>query len=235
MVSNNGSDKIYDFGPYRVDSGQRFLLRNQKPIHLSPKTFELLIFLIEHPNQVIDKERVMEEVWKDLYVEEANIAVHISTLRKALNGDGQNGATIETFPKVGYRFSADVREVPNGALPTAGGTNAAIAGSRSRNIRIAAVVLGTAVVLISGYLIIKWFNGGAPNTQTMERIQGTEQSSEMAISPNGEYLAHTISKAGKFSLMMTNIGSNSSTLATVAGMTKPSTTVMTTATAISLS
>jgi DNA-binding winged helix-turn-helix (wHTH) protein/TolB-like protein len=104
-------ENIFEFGSFRADAAQRLLLTGGEPVKLSPKAFELLMLLIQNPNQVIEKERIMSEVWKDSFVEEANLSVHISSLRKIFAAVGDDSAKIETFPKVGYRFIADVRKV----------------------------------------------------------------------------------------------------------------------------
>ncbi len=238
-MSNNGNH-LYEFGVFRVDTAQGLLLRDGQPVRVPPKTFELLLFFIARCNQVIDKETLMREVWTDSFVEDANLTVHISTLRKALNGDGQKAVTIETFPKIGYRFNADIRDLTNGIAPTShiiseetngfseatfsngskraeeldagtGRTNAPLTRSKVRPARIiVAAVLGAVILIGIGFALKKLFGTGAFNTPTLERLRGTEQSSASAISPNGEYLAHAISKAGKRTLMMTNIASNSS-------------------------
>ncbi len=236
----NKGNYLYEFGLFRVDGSQGLLFRDGQPVRLPPKTFELLLFFLARCNQVIDKETLMREVWSDAFVEDANLTVHISTLRKALNGDGQKAVTIETFPKIGYRFNADVRELTNNAAPTShiiseetngfseatfsngskraeefdaatGRTNAPLTRSKVRPARIiVAAVLGAVVLIGIGFALKKLFGTGAFNTPTLERLRGTEQSSASAISPNGEYLAHAVSKAGKRTLMMTNIASNSS-------------------------
>jgi DNA-binding winged helix-turn-helix (wHTH) protein/TolB-like protein/Tfp pilus assembly protein PilF len=101
------SSKDLKFGPFTIDPEQRQLFRNGEMVKLPPKAFELLYFLIKHPNEVITKERLLDAVWKDSFVEEANITVHISNLRKCLTDTDSlalNEVKIETIPKVGYRI-----------------------------------------------------------------------------------------------------------------------------------
>lgn len=104
---------LYEFGPFRLDTAERLLLRNGQRVPLTPKVFETLVALVEHRGRLIEKDRLMEFVWPDSFVEEANLTNNISTLRKTL-GEGENGQTyIETVPKTGYRFTAEVRELPS--------------------------------------------------------------------------------------------------------------------------
>src|SRR5215813_11391290 len=106
------SQRLYEFGPFRLDTVERLLLRNGKRVALTPKVFETLVALVEHRGHLIEKDKLMKLVWPDSFVEEANLTNNISSLRKALD-DGEAGDSfIETIPKVGYRFTAQVREVP---------------------------------------------------------------------------------------------------------------------------
>ena len=97
---------LYEFGPFRLDLERRLLSRAGQSLPLPPKTFELLLLLIQSPGRAFSKRELMSALWADTYVEEANLSFQISVLRKALGGDA---AWIETIPKHGYRFSADVR------------------------------------------------------------------------------------------------------------------------------
>jgi DNA-binding winged helix-turn-helix (wHTH) protein len=90
------------------------LLREGKPVPITPKVFDLLQVLAQHQGHLLEKEELMRAVWPDAVVEEANLSANISILRKAL-GDGINGQVlIETVPKRGYRFIAPVREEDSG-------------------------------------------------------------------------------------------------------------------------
>ena len=102
---------FYEFGPFRLDPKEHTLLRNGQPIPLRPKVFDILLVLIENRGHLVDKEQLMSLVWMEQFVEEGNINKNISMLRRAL-GEGDNGQQfIETVPKRGYRFIADVRQV----------------------------------------------------------------------------------------------------------------------------
>ena len=99
---------FYVFGVFRIDVTDRVLLSEQGPVPLTPKAFDLLLFLVENSGRLLDKEELMKEVWPDSFVEENNLAQNISTLRKVLGSGGTK--FIETVPKRGYRFSAEVTE-----------------------------------------------------------------------------------------------------------------------------
>ena len=99
----------YRFGPFRLDRGERLLYCDGQPIGLTPKAVDTLLVLVERHGRLVSKEELLEEVWRDAYVEENNLAQHISMLRRALARGGE-GPFIETVPKRGYRFVAPVEE-----------------------------------------------------------------------------------------------------------------------------
>src|SRR6266511_5451375 len=105
------SDKhFYEFGPFRLDTAERLLLRDGQHVPLTPKAFETLLILVENCGRVMDKDEMMKKVWPDTFVEEVNLAKNVSCLRKILATEHLEHY-IETIPKRGYRFVADVREV----------------------------------------------------------------------------------------------------------------------------
>ena len=101
---------LYEFGKFRCDPREHLLLSDGKPVLLSPKAFEILVALIQSNGRLLTKDELMQQVWPDSFVEEANLTVNISALRKAL-GKLRAGSNIsETIPKRGYRFIAPVTE-----------------------------------------------------------------------------------------------------------------------------
>jgi len=102
---------IFEFGSYRLNPTERLLLREQVPVPLPPKAFDALVVMVENRGRLLGKDELLEKVWPDSFVEESNLAQHVSILRKALR-DGEDGLQyIETVPRHGYRFVAEVREV----------------------------------------------------------------------------------------------------------------------------
>jgi Tol biopolymer transport system component/DNA-binding winged helix-turn-helix (wHTH) protein len=103
---SNRSSELYAFGPYRLDVSRRALTRENRPVALPPKAFDLLLLMVRSPGRAFSKQELMSSLWPGTFVEEANLSFQISTLRKAL---GEGGARwIETVPRHGYRFSGDV-------------------------------------------------------------------------------------------------------------------------------
>lgn len=104
--------RFYVFGLFRIDVTERVLLGANGAVPLTPKAFDTLLCLVENNGHVLGKKELMERVWPDSYVEENNLAQNISLLRKVI-GDGSAGQNyIQTVPKRGYRFVADVTESP---------------------------------------------------------------------------------------------------------------------------
>ena len=102
---------IYEFGPFRLIPEERQLLRDNQSVSLTPKSFDLLIVLVENSGHLIEKGELMKRVWPDSFVEEANLSVNMSALRRTL-GEGPNEHHyVETVPRRGYRFVASVKEV----------------------------------------------------------------------------------------------------------------------------
>ena len=109
--------KIYEFDGFRLEEGQSRLLYKDQTVTLKPKILDLLIFLVKKRGQLIAKDELMKEIWPDAIVEENNITVSMSILRKAL-GDTVGNQYIETVPRRGYRFIAPVTEVLPEEPPT---------------------------------------------------------------------------------------------------------------------
>jgi DNA-binding winged helix-turn-helix (wHTH) protein len=105
---------FHEFGPFRIDAALNRLERAGEPLPLPPKAFDLLLLLARNTDRVMSKTELMEALWPNTFVEEANLTQHVYTLRKLL-GDQPNGEPyIATIPRRGYRLAADVREAPAG-------------------------------------------------------------------------------------------------------------------------
>lgn len=107
---NREDKKVYEFGEFRLEGAQGRLLQNGQPVSLKPKILDLLLFLVQQRGQLVKKDDLMREIWPNTIVEENNITVSISALRKVL-GEDLGRQFIETVPRRGYRFVADVVEI----------------------------------------------------------------------------------------------------------------------------
>ena len=109
---------LYEFDSFRLSPADHSLLCAGKPIPLTPKSFDILLTLIERNGQLVTKEELMRRIWPDSFVEEANLTVNVSALRKALGDTPEHQQYIETVPKLGYRFSARVTTRSGNLLAT---------------------------------------------------------------------------------------------------------------------
>lgn len=101
--------QIFEFAEFRVDLSEKTLLKNDVPVRLTPKALDTLAILVTNAGRLLGKDELMREIWQDRFVEEGNLAFNIKVLRKALGDDAANPRFIETVPRRGYRFIADVR------------------------------------------------------------------------------------------------------------------------------
>src|SRR5450755_2600319 len=111
MVMGTPVKQLYEFGPYQLDPPERLLLCDGQSVPMPPKAFDLLVFLVERRGHLVDKDQLLKAVWPGSFVEEGNLSVTVSVLRKALNDDRGHHKYIETVSKRGYRFVAEVRQV----------------------------------------------------------------------------------------------------------------------------
>src|SRR6185369_8329600 len=102
---------FYRFGKFTLDTDQRVLLHEQKPVALPPKIFETLIILVENNGRIVEREELMTRLWPDTFVEEANVSFNVQQLRKFLGDNARNPLYIQTIARRGYRFIADVEEI----------------------------------------------------------------------------------------------------------------------------
>jgi eukaryotic-like serine/threonine-protein kinase len=112
----NTGRRLYEFGPFRVDPSHRVLWRENKPVPLHPKAFDILLVLIEHSETVVPKDDLMKAVWPETFVEESNLAQNIFVLRKTLGDAVGENRFIVTVPGRGYRFAEKVQVVDEGEI-----------------------------------------------------------------------------------------------------------------------
>lgn len=177
---------IFEFGPFRLNPAERLLLREQAPVPLPPKAFDALVVMVESRGRLLEKDELLRTVWPDTFVEESNLAQHISILRKALR-DGEDGFQyIETVPRHGYRFIAEVREIGGVAKDNAvssdstSGARVVTGDSESvrprRGLRNPTLALGLLVVLLAALIF-------AVPLWRRSRVSGSEAIRSLAVLP----------------------------------------------------
>jgi TolB-like protein/DNA-binding winged helix-turn-helix (wHTH) protein len=114
-MSRPESHIVYEFGDFRLDVSRRLLLAKgvAEPRAITPKAFETILYFVEHPGELLDKDRLMAELWPGLVVEENSLTQVISMLRRILGEARGENRYIATVPGRGYRFVADVTRVPD--------------------------------------------------------------------------------------------------------------------------
>lgn len=99
---------LYRFGQFALDSRKRTLSHADSPVSLTPKAFDVLLYLAQNPNRLVTKEELLQAVWGDTFVEEGNLTQYISHLRKALGDNSEDTRLIVTIARKGYQFTPDV-------------------------------------------------------------------------------------------------------------------------------
>lgn len=106
--STHAENKIFAFDDFIVNVSERLVWKDSERLKIYPKTFALLVLLLEHGGNVVTKSEIFDKVWNDNFVEEVNLTVQISKLRKLL---GENSKYIETVTGIGYRFNKLIRNL----------------------------------------------------------------------------------------------------------------------------
>lgn len=103
---------FYEFDEFRLSTEEKVLFRGGKPVDLRPRAFQLLVALVEDHGRIVEKDDLMNKVWADSFVEESSLTFTIHQLRTALGDDAHEPRFVETVPRRGYRFVAEVRKIP---------------------------------------------------------------------------------------------------------------------------
>jgi DNA-binding winged helix-turn-helix (wHTH) protein len=214
MTTGTEQAPSYTFGPYRLDPAERLLSRGGTTLALTPKAFDLLVYLVERHGRLVEKNALMSALWPDTVVEEANVAYNIAALRKAL-GDGRGDAKfIETVPTRGYRFVAPVVEAPSAStLPDHRGRRSPFAVAHTRRTRLAAALVATVVV---GCAAAAWLllrspgRSEAPPMRLAPLTTLTGLEAQPTFSPDGEQVAFAWNgaKQDNWDIYVTLIGSS---------------------------
>jgi len=212
-VNNQG---VYNFGPFRLDPAERLLLRDGDAVALTPKAFDLLVYLAARPGHLVEKQALMVALWPDAIVEEANLASTVSALRKALDDDGQQ--FIATVPTRGYRFVAPVR-IESPTRPDAASATDASAVRKVQWGLIALFAVCSVLIFMAGWFIAGYVKRASPETLSVrlsiepaEGIRGPEVLFErwagrnrpsrtaIALSPDGRRLVFAGVRGDKYQL-----------------------------------
>jgi Tol biopolymer transport system component/DNA-binding winged helix-turn-helix (wHTH) protein len=206
---------FYDFENFRVDPGERVLLRDGKPVPLTPKAFQMLMILVENHGHIVDKEKLLSEIWADSFVEEGNLSVNARRLRKALADDANEPKFIETIPRRGYRFIAEVEDKVEGLTKELNGnlpTSTSMMDSRRHLLVAALLILAVGPIVIAALYAGRGFLNSAASAPILSAPFSADKfhssgHTRIAISPDGQFAAFTDESAGKQSLWLRQIDS----------------------------
>jgi Tol biopolymer transport system component/DNA-binding winged helix-turn-helix (wHTH) protein len=216
---------FYEFGQFKIDVANRQLLRDGTPVPLAPKVWDALFVMVESSGRILEKEELMDRLWPDCFVEEGNLAQIIFQLRKALGESAAKQQYIETIPKRGYRFVAEIRRVNGefeqhsiqsiGTGNTEEGTTVPTRQSEVRNYKKRAVIAGAVLSLavtaaFSLTYFLRWnpMTGGSaasPEAKSIRLLTSSGNAQRPALSPDGKYVAYVLDEAGRQSINMRQV------------------------------
>ena len=223
--------RLYEFGDFQLDASERLLSRRGATVPLTPKAIDLLLALVEQPGRLLDKETLLNTVWPGTFVEENNLADNIFKLRRVL-GDGESGPRfIETVPKRGYRFVADVRAVapltaqePELALQVvaepprpaeAREGKVPLPATNTRRLVSVPWLLTAAMTLLVFALGIGYIRHGTPDRPRVLKasLLPPENASfgDIALSPDGKWLAFTAATGSRVQLWLRSLEGDDAT------------------------
>ena len=181
---------FYCFGDFTVDADQKVLLRDGTPMAMTPKVFDTLLILVENSGRIVKKEELMNRLWPDTFVEEANLTSNILQLRKSLGDNAHQPTYVETVARRGYRFIAPVatdaltRSTKGGNLDSvqtrpSGATQGSVATDALAHPahRWWPAFLGTGVILIVA------LGGWALWSRSSPRLQPSKERVMLAVLP----------------------------------------------------
>ena len=196
-ASTNGTRLVFD--NYKIDPANRTVSRDGRELAVTGKDFDLLVFFARNPGRLLEKGELMTAVWPDSFVEEGNLAKHVSILRKLLDDTAKEHKYIATVQGKGYRFLAVVGA--DAAAETVQVPEAPAGASRSGHVkqRFWLVAVGTGVLAIgliqsgSSLLLSKPFM-----FENIRQLKLTQDGDVFApvISADGQYLAYICSTNG---------------------------------------
>jgi DNA-binding winged helix-turn-helix (wHTH) protein/pimeloyl-ACP methyl ester carboxylesterase len=148
----------YQFEGGTLDTGRRELRHGERLVAVEPQVFDLLEFLIQHRDRVVTRDDLIAGVWGGRIVSESTLATRVNAARKAVGDDGAAQHFIKTVARKGFRFVADVRELPEEEKSGtgAGGFSQKISFCRtSDNVAIALATVGSGPPLVK---TANWLN-----------------------------------------------------------------------------
>ncbi|HMO81394.1 MAG TPA: winged helix-turn-helix domain-containing protein [Pyrinomonadaceae bacterium] len=212
---------FYEFEDFRLDLREKELLKNGVKIPLPPKVFDTLSVFAENAGRLVEKEKLMNLIWTDSFVEESNITYTIRMLRKALGDDAASPRFVETVPRRGYRFIAEVR----GSSSEHAGNNGSeqpnteplplkrSSSSRALSLLAAVIVMIAGGIAVTGYWLTKTAYSNAPVLSApfaSEKVSTNGKVRNAVISRDGKSVFYTNGVEGQQSVWLRHLESSQS-------------------------
>lgn len=216
--------RLYEFGNFRLDPEERVLLRDGKPFPITPKAFHLLKILVERHGHLIEKEKLLSEIWADSFVEDGNLTFTVRMLRKALDDSATAPQFIETVPRRGYRFIAEVKEIfPNENSPEKSLTSVspAFAETKQPTKLLFSIVAAGLFLLCALSAVWRWQTRkiSVDSTNSVPILSAPFHSEKLtnvggigfaSISPDGRFAAYADQTNGKHSVWLKKLETSES-------------------------
>jgi DNA-binding winged helix-turn-helix (wHTH) protein/TolB-like protein/Tfp pilus assembly protein PilF len=166
---SNGKN-IFHFGPFTVDGANFIVLKEGQAVTLTPRAFDVLVFLLKNAGRVVEKQEIFDAVWKSTFVTDNALTKIVKDLRHALEDSAESPLYIETIPKRGYRFIAAIENAGDSAdtEEVRGNTPTAPRAPFSRPALALSIVAVTSVLVLTAWLIFR--PGGAENPGAQVRV-----------------------------------------------------------------
>ncbi|MEZ5426865.1 MAG: winged helix-turn-helix domain-containing protein [Pyrinomonadaceae bacterium] len=212
----------FEFYEFLLDTREKMLFRDGKPVPITPKAFQLLLTLVENHGRLVEKEELMKAVWADSFVEEGNLTFTIRLLRKALGDQRRKPRFIETVPRRGYRFIAEVRkpaektvsddESESAIVETTPEEKSSGASRSSKKIALTAFAVLAVGLIFAGfwYLIKRGSDTSAPvlsTTFSAEKLSTNGKVFHVVISPDGKNVVYTNVSSGRTGVWLRQLDS----------------------------
>ena len=223
-MSGNGQS-IFEFDGFRLETEERRLSKDGEPVPLTSRTFDLLLALVKSNGHLLTKEELYQSVWADRIVEESNLSVQISAIRKALGESDRGPHYIDTVKGHGYRFVADVKraggerdeivlesemfsrlvveheEITEGHSRPAGHNP-----SRTQRLAIAGLMIVVVAASLAAYVWwpdIRSVLGASSEpfkASSMKRLTTSGNATYGAMSRDGKLIVYSLNEKGQYSL-----------------------------------
>ncbi len=222
-MMNSELQQTISFAEFELDAARRRLSREGKTLPLNAKAFDLLVFLAENAGRVVTKDEILDAVWANQFVEEANLKVQMSALRKVLGESKNEHRFLVTIPGKGYKFIGDIRSGDRELVIESRSFSRIIIEEEAEKIstspnvaaplrrRVTASHLTAVVVLTTlAFAAYQYFNFRKADIPfekfKLARLTNSGKISVAAVSPEGKYIAYVLGEAEGNSIWLQQVG-----------------------------